>query len=194
MSLASSHTDHILGPVAGAQKDYSQSLELPKRPSTAEWQEWFPGSREDTSARTAMASAVGHVCQDSNGLGRGTCLVIPIQPWALAVQIPGCQEDRQVPSHGQSGRDNIVSLLKTVTTYASARDHPNYVSQWTLLQHHRSHFQLKWHSEAVAFPLHIRLGALLLPESSDFSCPMQSLHFHILTALGWSVVTVSPVV
>lgn len=61
MSLASLCTDHTLGLVAGAQKDYSQSLELPKRPSTAEQQEWFPGSltQEDVSARTAMSSAAG---------------------------------------------------------------------------------------------------------------------------------------
>lgn len=59
MSLASLRTDHTLGLVAGAQKDYSQSLELPKKLSTAERQEWFPGSREDASARTAMSSAVG---------------------------------------------------------------------------------------------------------------------------------------
>lgn len=57
MSSASLRTDHTLGLVAGDQKDYSQSLELPKRPSTAEWTEWFPGSWEDASARTAMASA-----------------------------------------------------------------------------------------------------------------------------------------
>ncbi|KAJ7403106.1 hypothetical protein BTVI_80420 [Pitangus sulphuratus] len=61
MPLASLCTDHTLGLVARAQKDYSQSLELPKRPSTAEQQEWFPGSCEDVSARTAMALAAGHV-------------------------------------------------------------------------------------------------------------------------------------
>ncbi|CAM9288483.1 unnamed protein product [Bubo scandiacus] len=59
MSLASLRTDHTLGLVAGAQKDYSQSLKLPKRPSTAERQEWFLGSQKDASARTAMSSAAG---------------------------------------------------------------------------------------------------------------------------------------
>lgn len=91
MSLASSHTDHILGLVARAQKDYSQSLELPKRPSTAEWQEWFPGSWEDASARIAMASAVGHICQDSNVLGCGTC-PSPSSPVHLQIRFLGTKE------------------------------------------------------------------------------------------------------
>jgi len=69
MSLASLCTDHTSGLVAGAQKDYSQSFKLPKRPSTAEQQEWFPGSQEDVFARTAMALAVGCIRQDSNFLG-----------------------------------------------------------------------------------------------------------------------------
>lgn len=59
MSLASLCTDHTSGLVAGAQNNYSQSLEPPKRPSTAEQQEWFPGSQENVSAGTAMSSAAG---------------------------------------------------------------------------------------------------------------------------------------
>lgn len=86
MPLASLCTDHTLGLVAGAQKDYSQSLELPKRLSTAEQQEWFPGSQEDDSARIAVSSAEGHVCQDSNVLSCRTCLVIAIQSWPPTVQ------------------------------------------------------------------------------------------------------------
>lgn len=80
MSLASLRTDHTLALVAGAQKNYSQSLELPKKPSTAEQQERFPGSWEDAAAGTAMALAAGCICQDSNVLGCRTCLVIPMQP------------------------------------------------------------------------------------------------------------------
>lgn len=92
MPLASLYTDHTLGLVAGAQKVYSQSLGLPKRLSTAEQQEWFPGSREDVSARTVVSSAEGHVCQDSNVLCCRTCLVIAIQSWAPAVQYSRWQE------------------------------------------------------------------------------------------------------
>lgn len=69
ISLASSPTDHTSGLVAGAQKDYSQSLELPKSPSTAEQQEWFSGSREDVSAKTAMASAAGLVLSSPSSPG-----------------------------------------------------------------------------------------------------------------------------
>lgn len=79
LPLAPLCTDHTLGLVAVAQKDYSQSPELPKRLSTAERQEWFPGSWEDASARTAVSSAEGYVCQHSSVLSCRTCFVIAIQ-------------------------------------------------------------------------------------------------------------------
>lgn len=79
MSLASLRTDHTLALVAGAQMDYSQSLQLPKRPSSAEWQEWLPGSLEDASARTAWPGLQDLPCH-------------PHPPWAPAARVPGCQE------------------------------------------------------------------------------------------------------
>lgn len=81
-------------------------------------------------------------------------------------------EEYQVLRCHQSGHDNTVSLLKTGTTCASARDCADCVSPWVVLQPHRCHFQPEWHSEAVAFPLHVGLDALLLPYSPEFSCPL----------------------
>lgn len=117
MPLASLCTDHTLGLVAGAQKDYSQSLELPKRLSTAEQQEWLPGSWEDASARTAVSSAAGLASSS------------PSSPGHLQFNILGDKKHKQVYSRGQSGHENTVSLLKTEITCASARGCSNYVSQ-----------------------------------------------------------------
>lgn len=175
ISLASLSTDHTLGLVAGAQKDYSQSLELPKRPSTAEQQEWFPGSWENASAKTAMALAAG-----------------------LVLSSPSSPEYSQFRFLGTRKIDRYlamvkvvmiaVSLLRTGATYASARGCPDCASQWMMVQPHRCHFQLEWHDEAVDVPLRIGLDALLLPHSSDFSCPMQSCIFTVwlqLTGVFW---------
>lgn len=62
-----------------------------------------------------------------------------------------------------------------------------------MVQPHRCHFQLEWHDEAVDVTLHIELDTLLLPHSSDFSCPMQSC-ISSLATVDWSVLAVNPVV
>ncbi|PKU42140.1 hypothetical protein llap_7551 [Limosa lapponica baueri] len=106
MSLASSHTDHILGLVAGAQKDYSQSLKLPKRPCTAERQEPFPGSRKDTSARTSTSSAAG------------LALSSPSSAVHLQVRFLGAKKiDRRYTLRSNSKNGHAIESLSNMQKY-----------------------------------------------------------------------------
>lgn len=70
MSLASLCADHNLELVAGAQMDYSQLLKIPEAILCGMMgvDPWLAG---------------GHICQDSNGQGCRTCIVIPIHPVCL---------------------------------------------------------------------------------------------------------------